>query len=451
MQGNILIVDDNKSIRTALEMMLQTEYNNVFCLKSPTTLLSSIQEYNIDVVLLDMNFTAGINTGNEGLFWLKEIRNHYSSVSTIMITAYGDVELAVNAVKNGAFDFILKPWDNHKLLSTVSAALKLRRSKLENKRLLRKTKSLQSELMSGGKAFIGKSKQILDVLELVKKVAKTDVNVLITGENGTGKELIARELHRLSERKSEIMLSVDMGSISETLFESELFGHKKGAFTDAKENRMGRFEMANGGTLFLDEIGNLPMSLQAKILAALQNRSITPLGSNRVIDFDVRLITATNKDLKKMIDEGDFREDLFFRINTITIELPPLRDREYDIVLLAEFYLRKYAKKYEKRNLKLSQAAINKLLKYNWPGNVRELQHSIEKAVILATNSLLGPDNFSLQSNVNKSINITTIEEMEKQMIVACIDKEKGNMSNVARKLGITRQTLYNKLRKYEL
>jgi DNA-binding NtrC family response regulator len=451
MRGNILIVDDNKSIRTALEMMLQTEYSNVFCLKNPTSLLSTIQEYYIDVILLDMNFAAGINTGNEGLFWLNEINKLDSSISVIMITAYGDVELAVKAVKNGAFDFILKPWDNNKLLSTVNAALKLRKSSLENSQLRSKTKRLEDEIMSREKTFIGQSKQILDVLKMVNKVAKTDVNVLITGENGTGKELIARELHQLSKRNKKILLNVDMGSISETLFESELFGHKKGAFTDAKEDRMGRFEMANGGTLFLDEIGNLPMSLQAKILAALQNRTITPLGSNKVINFDVRLIAATNKDLKKMIESGSFREDLFFRINTITIELPPLREREYDIILLAEFYLRKYAKKYEKENLKLSQAAVNKLMKYNWPGNVRELQHSIEKAVILATNNILGPDNFSLQSNIKKNMNIKTIEEMEKDMIIACIDKEKGNMSKVAKKLGITRQTLYNKLKKYEL
>ncbi len=452
MRGNILIVDDNKSIRTALEMMLQTQYDKVFSLKSPANLLASIRENFIDVVLLDMNFKAGINTGNEGLYWLSEIRKHDPSISVIMITAYGDVELAVAAVKNGAFDFILKPWDNNKLLSTVNAAMKLRRSKKENISLRKATSILKNELMANNKQFIGQSEEILKVMELVGKVAATDVNVLITGENGTGKELIAKELHRLSKRKNEIMLSVDMGSISETLFESELFGHKRGAFTDAKENRVGRFEMANKGTLFLDEIGNLPMALQAKILATLQNRILRPVGSNVQIEFDVRLISATNKNLKQMIEDGLFREDLFFRINTITIELPPLRERGLDIVLLAEFYLRKYADKYEKPSLKLAQATIKKLLKYNWPGNVRELQHSVEKAVILADTNVLLPENFSLQNNkLKRNIPVKTLEEMEKEMIVTCIEREKGNMSNVARKLGITRQTLYNKLRKYEV
>ena len=452
MRGNILIVDDNKSIRTALEMMLQTQYNKVFSLKSPANLLASIRENFIDVVLLDMNFKAGINTGNEGLYWLSEIRKQDSSISVIMITAYGDVELAVAAVKNGAFDFILKPWDNNKLLSTVNAAMKLRRSKKENISLRKTASILKNELMANNKRFIGQSEEILKVMELVGKVAATDVNVLITGENGTGKELIAKELHRLSKRKNEIMLSVDMGSISETLFESELFGHKRGAFTDAKENRVGRFEMANNGTLFLDEIGNLPMALQAKILATLQNRILRPVGSNAQIEFDVRLISATNKNLKQMIEDGLFREDLFFRINTITIELPPLRERGLDIVLLAEFYLRKYADKYGKPTLKLAQATIKKLLKYNWPGNVRELQHSVEKAVILADTNVLLPENFSLQNNkLKRNIPVQTLEEMEKEMIVTCIEREKGNMSNVARKLGITRQTLYNKLRKYEL
>lgn len=452
MRGNILIVDDNKSIRTALEMMLQTQYNKVFSLKSPANLLASIRENFIDVVLLDMNFKAGINTGNEGLYWLSEIRKQDSSISVIMITAYGDVELAVAAVKNGAFDFILKPWDNNKLLSTVNAAMKLRRSKKENISLRKTASILKNELMANNKQFIGQSEEILKVMELVGKVAATDVNVLITGENGTGKELIAKELHRLSKRKNEIMLSVDMGSISETLFESELFGHKRGAFTDAKENRVGRFEMANNGTLFLDEIGNLPMALQAKILATLQNRILRPVGSNAQIEFDVRLISATNKNLKQMIEDGLFREDLFFRINTITIELPPLRERGLDIVLLAEFYLRKYADKYGKPTLKLAQATIKKLLKYNWPGNIRELQHSVEKAVILADTNVLLPENFSLQNNkLKRNIPVQTLEEMEKEMIVTCIEREKGNMSNVARKLGITRQTLYNKLRKYEL
>ncbi len=452
MKPNILIIDDNKSVLTSLEMLLQPEFDKIFTLKSPNNLIHTILQNNIDVILLDMNFKAGVNTGNEGIYWLNEIQKYDPSISVIMITAYGDVELAVKAVKEGAFDFILKPWNNDKLISTLHASLKLRKSKLENVSLRKTTDILKQELMSSSQKLIGQSEPMKRVMEMVKKVAVTDANVFITGENGTGKELIAREIHQYSKRNNEIMVNVDMGAVSETLFESELFGHVKGSFTDAKETRIGKFEAADKGTLFLDEIANLSLSLQAKMLTVLQNRTVTKLGSNTPISVDIRLVSATNKNLNAMISEGLFREDLLYRINTITIELPPLRERGNDILLLAEFYLNKYSKKYDKIGLKINQKAENKLLKYNWPGNVRELQHCIEKAVILTDDKTLNESNFDFNNNAGgdkSNFQNKTIEEMEKEMILAKINKEKGNMSAVAKKLGITRQTLYNKLKKY--
>ena len=453
MKGKILILDDNKSILTALEMLLQTEFENVYTLRDPSCMVSVIQKYNIDVVLLDMNFKAGINTGNEGIYWLNRIKKIDSTISVVMITAYGDVALAVKAVKKGAFDFILKPWDNSKLISTLHASMELRKSKIKNVALTKATHNLKQELKPGSQMIIGQSDPMKKVMEMVRKVAVTDANIFIAGENGTGKELIAREIHSYSKRKNEIMISVDMGAISESLFESELFGHTKGSYTDAKEERVGKFETANKGTLFLDEIGNLPLPLQAKLLTSLQNRTIVKLGSNIPVPIDIRLISASNKDLKTMISDGLFREDLLYRINTITIEVPPLRERGNDILLLAEYYLRKYTLKYDKEGLKINQKAQKKLLKYSWPGNVRELQHSIEKAVILADKQTLNEGSFILNittSNQKIDLQDKTIEEMEMEMILASIDKEKGNMSAVAKKLGITRPTLYKKLKKYE-
>ncbi len=453
MSNKILIVDDNKSVLTALQMLVQTEFDEVIVLNNPASLISTLQSETIDIILLDMNFKSGINNGNEGIFWLNEILNFDSSIVVIMITAHGDVELAVRAVKEGAFNFILKPWDNNKLLATLHSASELRNSKVENTTLKSASRNLISELNPKNYELIGESKPMLDVLQMVRKVAATDANIFITGENGTGKELIAKEIHRYSKRRNNILLTVDMGAISETLFESELFGHKKGSYTDAKEDRIGKFEMANKGTIFLDEIGNLSLALQAKVLNVLQNRTITRLGDNKLIPIDIRLISATNKNLGEMISEGLFREDLLYRINTISIELPPLRERGDDIILLAEFYIKKYSSKYDKPKLKLSEKAKRKLLKYSWPGNVRELQHSMEKAVILAEDTLLTEICFSLNQNVNKQTNLKniTIEQMEKAMIINTISSEEGNMSLVAKKLGITRQTLYNKLKKYNL
>jgi len=435
-------------------MLLQTEFEDVATLKTPDTMISVIGQNDIDLVLLDMNFRAGINSGNEGLFWMRQILDFDPGISIVMITAHGDVELAVSAVKKGAFDFILKPWDNNKLISTLHAGLKLRKSKLETKKLRETTVILKQQLMPPSYSLIGKSEPMQRVMEMIKKVSGTDANILITGENGTGKELIAREIHRHSNRKKEMLVSVDMGAISESLFESELFGHVKGSFTDASGDRTGKFELADKGTLFLDEIGNLNPGLQAKMLAALQNRTIVRLGSNTEIPIDIRLISATNKNLEEMIARGEFRQDLLYRINTISIELPPLRERGNDILLLAGFYLKKYSSKYDKAGLKISSLAGRKLLKYNWPGNVRELQHSVEKAVILADDEILGENSFSLNENFHargENFKNQTLEEMEKELILQSIRKEKGNMSAVSKNLGISRQTLYNKLKRYEV
>jgi DNA-binding NtrC family response regulator len=452
-KGNILIVDDNKSILSALEILLTPEFHIVTTISDPNQILTELRRKGYNLVILDMNFKSGINTGNEGIYWLGRIKETNPEMSVVMITAYGDVELTVKALKAGATDFVLKPWDNDKLLATLKSALQLNLSKKEVTQLKEREKGLKNEINREQKFIIGSSPKLMKVLNMVRKVAKTDANVLITGENGTGKELIAQEIHRLSKRIGEVMVSVDMGAITETLFESELFGHVKGSFTDARENRPGKFEIADKGTLFLDEIGNLTFHLQAKLLAALQNRQISRIGSNHIIPIDIRLICATNKNLESMVNEGLFREDLLYRINTIQIEVPPLRERENDILVLADFFLRMYISKYNKPNLKINQQAQDKLLKYSWPGNIRELQHSIEKAVIMSENNVLKPEDFFMRSTLS-TVNITnelTLEEMEKRMISVSIDKNYGNLSAVAEQLGITRQTLYNKIKKFGL
>jgi Response regulator containing CheY-like receiver, AAA-type ATPase, and DNA-binding domains len=449
-KGNILIVDDNKSILSALEILLIPEFQTVTTLSDPNQIPSELRKRDYNLVILDMNFNAGINTGNEGIYWLGRIKETNPEISVVMITAYGDIELTVKALKMGATDFFLKPWDNNKLLATLRSALQLNWSKKEVSQLKEKEKGLKTELNRDQKFIIGSSPQLMQVLNMVRKVAKTDANVLITGENGTGKELIAHEIHRLSDRANEVMISVDMGAVSETLFESELFGHVKGAFTDARDNRPGKFEVADKGSLFLDEIGNLPYHLQAKLLAALQNRKISRVGSNQLIPIDIRLICATNKNLEQMVGEGLFREDLLYRINTIQIEVPPLRERGNDILVLADFFLKKYTSKYNKPNLKINQQAQDKLMKYTWPGNIRELQHTIEKAVILGEGSVLKAEDFFMRPVVQgrSSDAETTLEEMEKRMINQAIDKNNGNLSAAAEQLGITRQTLYNKIKK---
>ena len=448
----ILVVDDNKNALSALKMLLQFEFETVVTIANPNLILAALKKEDFDIVLLDMNFSAGINTGNEGLYWLGEIKKATPTTEVVMITAYGDVELAVKALKNGAADFILKPWENEKLLATLQATLKLRRSNVQVEELKQREQTIKKELNQEQRHILGSSPGILNMMQTIAKVAKTDANVLITGENGTGKELVAHETHQRSDRNNELLVSVDMGTIPETLFESELFGHKKGAFTDAREDRIGKFQLAHKGTLFLDEIGNLPHPLQSKLLTALQSRTIIPIGSNQPAPIDIRLICATNCDLEQLVTQQKFREDLLYRINTIWIEVPPLRERGGDIELLAMFFLTYFEKKYRKPSLKISQQALQKLAGYPWPGNIRELQHTIEKAVILSDSGILKPDDFVFKSTGKLAVaGFLTLEEMEKHMIEAALDKHNGKHSAVANQLGISRQTLYNKIKRYDL
>jgi len=446
----ILIVDDNKNVLSALNLLLQNEFEKVATISNPNQLPFELQKGNFDVILLDMNFSAGINTGNEGMYWLNEIKKTDQTIEVVMFTAYGDIELAVKATKNGAADFILKPWDNDKMIATLNAAYKLRVSNKEVKDLKSKEQLLINEINKEQKILLGSSVPMLKILQLISKVAKTDANILITGENGTGKEVIAREIHKQSLRSENLMVSVDMGAIPDTLFESELFGHKKGAFTDAIEDRIGKFQLADKGTLFLDEIGNIPLHLQSKLLVALQTRKVMAVGSNIESTVDIRIICATNQNPEQMVEQGIFREDLLYRINTIHIEVPPLRERKEDIELLATFFLKKYCAKYHKPGLRMNSQVVSKLLKYNWPGNVRELEHTIEKSVILATSDSLSPDDFTFKTGrKNISSSPQTIEDMEKQMILKAMELNTGNMSAAANQLGVTRQTLYNKIKKY--
>lgn len=451
-RGCILIVDDNKNVLSALRILLDNYFEQVLLLSSPNTLIYTLREKNPDIVLLDMNFSAGINTGNEGLYWLSEIKKIDSEVPVVLFTAYADIELAVKALKLGATDFVVKPWDNTKLLATLQAAYELRISKKEVKKLREKQSVLNQEQNKDDICW-GQSEQMKNLLSLIDKVARTDANILITGENGTGKELIAKKIHYSSLRANETLINLDIGSITESLFESELFGHVKGAFTDARTDRAGKFEAADKGTLFLDEIGNLSYSLQAKLLTALQSRQVVRVGGNKSIPVDIRLISATNKDLFQSVHEGEFREDLLYRINTIHIEVPPLRERSEDIKLLAEFFLDKFSKKYNKPDMVLSDKAIKKLESYLWPGNVRELQHAIEKAVILSDSNVLEDYDFHTRrvDDRNSVIDSITIEEMEKILIEKSLKKHNKNISIVAEELGITRPTLYSKMKKYEI
>ena len=453
LDGKILIVDDNRGVLSALELLLQAEYKTITTASNPNKITSIEGLKTYDLILLDMNFSAGVNTGNEGFYWLKRLKELAPDCPVIMMTAFGGVELAVKALKEGATDFILKPWDNKKMLATVHSANQLGKSRREVSTLKRKTKSLKNIINQQKKQLIGSSPALTSALKITRKVANTLANVLITGENGTGKELIAKEIHDWSDRKDEVMINVDMGAIPDSLFESELFGHVKGAFTDAKEDRLGKFEIAHKGTLFLDEIGNVPLHLQSKLLKAIQQREVVRIGSNTIIPIDIRLVCATNCDLNAMVQEGLFREDLLYRINTIHIEVPPLRDRGEDILLLVDFFLKKYSDKYGKKGLKIHKSVQKKLLKYKWPGNIRELQHSIERSVILSEETILTVDDFLINERTSLNLNQidTTIDEMEKMMIFNALKKHQGNFSSAATQLGITRQTLYNKTKRYDL
>lgn len=447
-QGTILIVDDNKGILTAVQMLLGTCFEKVITISTPNKIKNTLREEAVDVILLDMNFSAGINTGNEGLFWLTEIKKEDPSMQVVLFTAYADIDLAVKGIKEGATDFVVKPWNNAKLLETLKMAYAIRiahqkgSSSGDNKQIISKESGM----------FWGESSVMQQLRSLIEKVARTDANMLITGENGTGKEMLAREIHLLSSRKKETMVPVDMGAITETLFESELFGHVKGAFTDARADRPGKFEVASNGTLFLDEIGNLSYHLQAKLLTVLQRRSIVRVGSNTPIPINIRLICATNRDLQDMVQKEQFREDLLYRINTIHVEIPPLRERPEDIIPLTEIFLSKYANIYEKPVMRLSADAKDKLKQQPWLGNIRELEHTIEKAVIISDSDVLDSTDFDFPRKKEASMkDITTLEEMEYNMIRNAMDKYGGNLSLVASQLGISRQTLYNKIKRYEL
>ena len=453
-KGKILVVDDNEEILVALRLFLLNHFELVIPERNPEMILSRMQKDSFDVIILDMNFKAGINTGNEGLFWLNKILDLDRTVSVVFITAYAGIELAVNAIKQGAADFVEKPWDDEKLLAAVLKSFELRRSKLEINRLRDKQEHLIENIDQEYDFYMGKAPSMEMVYKAIDKVAATDANILILGENGTGKEIIAREIHRRSLRSKEVFVGVDLGSLSSTLFESELFGHVKGAFTDARDDRPGRFEIASGGTLFLDEIGNLPLSLQSKLLSTLQSREVTRLGSNRPVPVDIRLISATNHPVFELIAQGLFREDLLYRINTIQIELPPLRDRKEDIPGLLDFFLKKYQLKYNKSGFRIEKSAMEKLLKYGWPGNIRELQHMAEKAVIMGEGDMLHNEDFFMGSRIRQgNVNPETLnlEQLEKDAIIRAIDKNGGNISRAVKDLGISRRALYYKLRKYDI
>ena len=453
-QGKILIVDDNEELLIAFRFFLSKHFSKIDTIKNPNQIPEYIRKEAYDIILLDMNFSAGVNTGNEGIYWMKQILEKDSNASVVLITAYGDVELAIKAMKEGATDFIQKSWDEKKILSTILSAYNLRLSKLKIEKLEQKQKHLSDKIDSKFNTIIGKSSVMQGVFSIIDKVAKTDANILILGENGTGKEVIAREIHRKSNRSNEVFVNVDIGALQENLFESELFGHVKGSFTDAKEDRVGRFEIASGGTLFLDEIGNLPLTLQTKLLTAIQNKEIFRIGSNSAIPVDIRLVCATNKDIDKMIDENTFREDLLYRINTIKIDLPALRERDNDINLLADFFLKKYSEKYNKPNLKFNSNTVSKLKQHTWPGNIRELQHTIEKAVILCDGNIILSNHCWTESEQKiKTYNASTLnlDKNEKLIIERAIQKYKGNISSAAKELGINRSTLYKKMEKYDI
>jgi len=453
-KARILIVDDDNYVMLSIRILLEQHYTDVRGINNPQQIESAFSENHYDVVILDMNFKAGETEGKDGLRFLKLIKDLSPNTSVIFITAYGEIDLAIEAIKEGAFDFLVKPWQNEKLLSTVAAAFRLNQSFKEIQQLTSKQKVLNSILDAPFSDIIGESAAIKSVLTQIEKVAGTDANVLITGENGTGKELVARAIHRSSQRSEEVFLNVDMGAITETLFESELFGHVKGSFTDAKTDRVGKFEAANGGSLFLDELGNLSLPLQAKLLRVIQDQQVIPVGANEARDYDARIICATNSNLPKMVNDGTFRQDLLFRINTIEIRLPSLRERLEDIPLLADHFLNKFKTKYGKKGLFIPDSIYKKLAKYDWPGNIRELQHTLERAVIMSDGKQLQVGDLSL-GNTNEAdsgeITSLNLEDLEKWAIETSIKKHQGNISNAAAELGLSRGAMYRRMEKYEL
>lgn len=450
LKANILVIDDDADVLTAVRLLLKTEVQQVVTEKNPENIPSLITSRPFDLVLLDMNFNASINTGNEGLYWLKRIKELKPGVLVIMITAYGDIDLAVRSLKEGASDFLIKPWNNEKLLSTIEETLKQKAQQPAQRQQTANSKESRDGLL-------GKSDAMLDIFTRIDKIAPTDANILILGENGTGKDLIAKAIHEKSLRSQQAFVKVDIGALTETLFESELFGHKKGAFTDARDDRAGRFEAAHGGTLFLDEIGNTTLQQQAKLLSALQNRQITRLGSNQPVPVDIRLICATNLPMSELANESRFRKDLIYRINTVEIIVPPLRKRKEDIILLCEHFKKIYSAKYFKTNIRFSEAALQKLMQYQFPGNVRELQYIVERAIIMSDKEILEPEDliFSPIEYSNQTIldqaDETKLSNIEKNTILRVIEKNNGNISKAAKELGITRTALYRRLGKYEI
>ncbi len=453
--GRILAVDDNKDILFALKLLLKQHVEVITTVSNPQEIPELLAAQDYDVILLDMNFNQDAISGQEGYNWLAKILEIDPEAVVCFITAYGDAEKAVKAVKAGATDFILKPWQNEKLLATVSSAIKLRKSRIEARGLRSRQQEISALYDQPFHEFVGNSPEMQKVFSTIKKVAATDANVLILGENGTGKELVARALHRNSPRNKEVFISVDLGSIAETLFESELFGHEKGAFTDAKATKQGRFEIAHNGTLFLDEIGNLSTAMQTKLLTVIERMEVVRVGGTKVIPVDVRLICATNTDIYDAVHENHFRQDLLYRINTVEIHLPPLRERTGDIPLLADHYLNIYAKKYKKSIRELSSNALKKLNQYHWPGNVRELQHAIERAIIMGEGNKLEPDDFPLSAPGKKSgdleLETFNLEDIEKSVIDKVLKQHQGNITQAASDLGLTRTSLYRRMEKYDL
>ncbi len=453
LNANILIIEDDEDVLYTAKLVLKQRFSGVQTETDPKRLPRLLESTSFDVILLDMNFTQGQTSGNEGLFWLREILKLDPAAHVIMNTAYGDIQLAVEAMKIGAIDFLVKPWEREKLMTTVENVYQLSRSKKEVQKLKSREKVMAGDIDKSFPEILSRSEVMQPIFEAIRKVAKTDANVLILGENGTGKELVARELYRKSAREKEPFIKVDLGSLPESLFESELFGHKKGAFTDAREDRQGRLEIASGGTLFLDEIGNLTTAQQSKLLTVLQARQVVPIGSNRPIDIDIRLVSATNCHLEQMIAEGSFRQDLLYRINTVEITLPPLRERSGDIPLLAAHYLDVYAAKYGKPSLALEKSAIKALENYPWPGNIRELQHTMERAVIMSDAAALTSDDFMLDKKPAPAVSgeVLQKDEMEKQLIQRAVKKWEGNLTKAADEMGMGRTTLYRKMKKYGL
>ncbi|MCE7921623.1 MAG: sigma-54-dependent Fis family transcriptional regulator [Haliscomenobacteraceae bacterium CHB4] len=455
-EANILIVDDNPGVLSAGKLFLKRHFAEVDTTREPEEIPGFMKEKRYDIILLDMNFgRSAKNTGQEGFQWLGKILELDPSAVVVLITAYGDVELAVRAIKNGATDFVLKPWDNDKLLATLHSALKLKSSQDENTQLKSKQAGRNLAEARDLPEMIFQSRAMQQIYETVQRIAETDANVLLLGENGTGKDLIAQAIHSHSRRAQENFVKVDLGAITETLFESELFGHVKGAFTDAREDRPGRFEAADGGTIFLDEIGNLTLGLQAKLLTVLQNRTVTRVGSNRVRPVNVRVIAATNQNLYEAVKNRTFRQDLLYRINTIEIQLPPLRERTDDIEPLAQHFLKEFARKYNRPVTGLSAALLKEMLRYPWPGNVRELQHAVERAVIMAQGEKLQPEDFFFRQNGveehGAELPTMNLDDMEKQLIMKALQKYHGNITEAAAELGLTRASLYRRLEKYHL